>query len=46
MDLITLTPAQRRARRGRNIALGLVLFGLVALFYVVTLVKFSNGLAQ
>ena len=46
MDRITLTPAQKRARRGRNIALGVVLFGLVAIFYVVTLIKFSNGMVQ
>ncbi|WEZ84151.1 hypothetical protein P6U16_05540 [Rhizobium sp. 32-5/1] len=46
MDMITLSEAQKKSRRGRNIALGLVLFGLVAAFYVVTLVKFSNGMAN
>ncbi len=45
MEVVKLTDAQKRARRGRNIALGLVLFFLVALFYVVTLIKFSNGMA-
>ncbi|MFP5075900.1 hypothetical protein ACLE20_01195 [Rhizobium sp. YIM 134829] len=44
MEVVKLTDAQKRARRGRNIALGLLLFFLVALFYVVTLIKFSNGL--
>jgi hypothetical protein len=30
---------RRRRRRSKNIALGLVLFGLVVLFYVVAIVK-------
>lgn len=29
----------KRARRGRNIALGLLLGGLVVLFYAITVVK-------
>lgn len=29
----------RKARRGRNIALGLVLVGFVVLFYAITIVK-------
>ena len=29
----------RKARRGRNIALALVLLGFVALFYAITIVK-------
>ena len=29
----------KRARRGRNIALALVLLGFVALFYAITIVK-------
>jgi len=29
----------KKARRGRNIALALVLFGFVALFYAITIVK-------
>ena len=32
----------QRKRRGRNIALGLVLAGLVALFYVITIVKMGG----
>lgn len=46
MDLVKLTDAQKRSRRGRNIALGVVLFGLVVAFYVVTLIKFGNGMSQ
>ena len=33
------TPAEAAARRARNRALGLLLAGLVGLFYVVTLAK-------
>lgn len=29
----------KRARRGRNVALALVLLGFVALFYAITIVK-------
>ena len=32
----------RRARRGRNLALLLVLLGLAVLFYVVTLVRLND----
>jgi hypothetical protein len=34
--------ALKRARRGRNIALGLVLAGIVLLFYAITWVKMSG----
>ncbi|MDO1581302.1 hypothetical protein [Rhizobium oryzicola] len=34
--------AQKKSRRGRNIALGLVLAGLVLIFYVVTIIKFTS----
>ena len=33
----------KRARRGRNIALGLVLLGFVALFYFIALVRIGDG---
>ncbi|CAN7200850.1 hypothetical protein LJR255_000559 [Pararhizobium sp. LjRoot255] len=46
MELVRLTDAQKKSRRGRNIALGFVLFGLVAAFYVVTLIKFTSGMAH
>ena len=45
METINLTESQKKSRRGRNIALGVVLLGLVVLFYIVTLVKFSGGMA-
>ncbi|EYR79559.1 MULTISPECIES: hypothetical protein [Shinella] len=45
METVNLTENQKKARRGRNIALGAVLLGLVVLFYIVTLVKFSGGMA-
>jgi hypothetical protein len=43
MDTIKLTDAQRKSRRNRNVALGLVLAGLVILFYAITIVKFAAG---
>lgn len=43
METVKLNEVQKKSRRGRNIALGLVLAGLVVLFYVVTLVKISGG---
>lgn len=46
METVELNEAQKKSRRGRNIALGLVLAGLVALFYVVTLIKFGGGMAH
>lgn len=45
IETVTPSEAQKKSRRGRNIALGLVLAGLVVLFYVVTIIKFSNGMA-
>lgn len=46
METVKLSEAQKKSRRGRNIALGVVLAGLVALFYVVTLIKFGGGMAH
>ena len=43
MDLVKLTEAQKKSRRGRNIALGLVLAGLVILFYTITIIKVGTG---
>jgi hypothetical protein len=34
--------AFKRARRGRNIALALVLLGFIVLFYAITIVKFGH----
>lgn len=38
-DGIKLTPEQKKKRRGRSIAIAVVLAALVVLFYVVTIVK-------
>lgn len=45
MDTVTMTEAQKKSRRNRNIALGVVLGGLVILFYVMTWAKLGafNG---
>ncbi|WP_164740471.1 hypothetical protein [Rhizobium chutanense] len=44
MDLVKLTEKQMKSRRNRNIALGLVLAGLVILFYAITIVKIGGGM--
>jgi hypothetical protein len=43
-DGIVLTEEQKRRRRARNIAIALVLGGLVLLFYVLTIVKLGPGI--
>ncbi|MDL2407434.1 hypothetical protein PY650_17535 [Rhizobium calliandrae] len=43
IEVVKLTEAQRKSRRGRNIALGLVLAGLVILFYAITIIKVGTG---
>ncbi|MGO4440253.1 hypothetical protein [Rhizobium sp. RAF56] len=43
MELITPTEAQKKSRRGRNIALGWALAGLVVLFYAMTIIKVGTG---
>ena len=43
IETVKLTEAQRKSRRNRNVALGLVLAGLVVLFYAITIVKFTSG---
>ncbi|MGL3606187.1 hypothetical protein ACSV9I_06710 [Rhizobium sp. G187] len=42
MDTVQLTDKQRKSRRGRNIALGVVLAALVVIFYVVTIIKIGS----
>lgn len=42
METIKLNDAQKRSRRGRNIALGVVLAALVVLFYVITVIKIGG----
>ena len=46
METVTLTERQKKSRRGRNIALGVVLVALVVLFYIITLVKFGGGMVS
>jgi hypothetical protein len=42
IETVKISEAQKKSRRGRNIALGLVLAGLVILFYAVTVVKIGG----
>ncbi len=42
-DGVVLSPEEQRRRRARSVALGLVLAGLVLLFYVVTIAKLGPG---
>lgn len=44
MDQVELTEQQKKARRSRSVALGVVLAVLVVLFYVVTIIKVGPGL--
>ncbi|PST26358.1 hypothetical protein C7U60_04880 [Mesorhizobium plurifarium] len=46
METVELSETQKKSRRGRNIALGIVLAGLVVVFYVVTLVKVGGGMVN
>lgn len=41
-----LTEEQKRRRRGRNVAIGLALFGLVVLFYLITIFKMGGNVAN
>jgi hypothetical protein len=38
-ELVTLTEAQKKARRSRSIAIGLALAAMVIIFYVATIVR-------
>jgi t-SNARE complex subunit (syntaxin) len=42
IETVELNDKQRKSRRGRNIALGIVLAALVVIFYVVTIIKIGN----
>ncbi|MDP2119478.1 MAG: hypothetical protein Q8S27_09010 [Hoeflea sp.] len=44
MDHVELTEQQKKARRSRSVALGVVLACLVVLFYVVTIIKIGPGI--
>ncbi|MBA8908759.1 MULTISPECIES: hypothetical protein [Aminobacter] len=43
-DLVTLTDKQRKARRSRNVAIGLALAALVIIFYLATIAKFGPAI--
>ncbi|HPG03724.1 MAG: hypothetical protein KDJ23_16085 [Rhodoblastus sp.] len=43
---VVLTPAQQKARRQRNIAIGLAVALLCALFYAVTIAKLGSGVIK
>ncbi|UJW76356.1 hypothetical protein [Rhizobium sp. SL42] len=42
METVKLNETQKKSRRGRNVALGLLLAALVMIFYVVTIVKIGS----
>jgi hypothetical protein len=42
---LILTDEQKRRQRRRNIAIGVVLFALVAIFYAITVVKMGGNVA-
>ena len=42
IETVKVTDKQKKSRRNRNVALGLVLAGLVGLFYVITIVKIGG----
>ena len=43
-EFVSLTDAQKKARRSRSVALALALAALVVIFYVTTLAKFGPAL--
>lgn len=42
--MVTLTDAQRKARRSRSLAIGIALGVLVIVFYVATIAKFGPAI--
>lgn len=40
---IELTPAEKKRRRQKNLAIGGALIALAALFYLITLMRLSGG---
>lgn len=43
-NLVTLTDKQKKARRSRNMAIGLALAALVIIFYLATIAKFGPAI--
>ncbi|HWK14926.1 MAG TPA: hypothetical protein VNS02_11065 [Rhizobiaceae bacterium] len=44
LERVSLTEAQKKARRNRSIALALALAAFVLIFYIATLVKFGPAI--
>ncbi|MFK0384747.1 hypothetical protein [Agrobacterium sp. NPDC090273] len=42
METVELSETQKKSRRGRNISLGVLLAGLVVLFYIITIIKIGS----
>lgn len=45
-DFVTMTEAQKKAQRSRNVAIGLALAALVVIFYVSALIKGASLLER
>ncbi|MBZ9797548.1 hypothetical protein [Mesorhizobium sp. ES1-4] len=45
LETVTLTEPQKKAQRGRSIAIGFALAVLVVIFYIATIVKFGHNLS-
>jgi hypothetical protein len=45
-DSVVLTPQQQHRRRMRNIAIAVVLVGLVIMFYAMTIIKMGGNVAN
>jgi hypothetical protein len=43
VETIELTERQKRSRRNRNVALGVVLGALVIIFYAITIIRMVPG---
>ena len=43
VEMIELTERQKRSRRNRNVALGVVLGALVIIFYAITIIRMVPG---
>jgi t-SNARE complex subunit (syntaxin) len=43
LELVTPSEAQRKARKGRSIALGIALVAMVVVFYGITIYRMGGG---
>jgi len=46
LELVELTPAQKKRRRNRNIAIAVTLSVLVVIFYAVTMLKIGANIVN